>query len=219
MDGELHGDPARITNAGLDPLRKFQMMTVARRQVAARLGDTNDRTSRLQLFTGHAVVHVAFDIQGSHVGVGRVIEPLLAAQATSRRITHDAFLSCNWMKRHSFAASACKQSTGGQVTQQGTHAKGPWRCFAAECHLVVQTTKQWAADTDPVSHLVGETAADMIAIFGRSEQGTEKQQETIGILVIGVEGLVGQVLWVTADLAHGTRSVHAVAVLALYLKG
>ncbi|MNG02713.1 hypothetical protein D3C84_857540 [compost metagenome] len=151
MDREFHGNAAGIANARLDPLRKFQMVTVARGQVAASLGDANDRAARLQLFTGHAVVHVAFDIQGSHVGVGRVVEPLLTAQAALGGVTHDSGLSCHWMVRQSVAVSAGEQSSGGEVAQQGADAKGPRRGLATVGDLVVQAAQQRTADADPVT--------------------------------------------------------------------
>ncbi|MNN48661.1 hypothetical protein D3C81_1631540 [compost metagenome] len=82
----------------------------------------------------------------------------------------------------------------------------------------MQAAQQRTADADPVTQLVGETAADMVAIFGGGEQGTEKQQETIGVLVIGIQSLTGQVLRITADLAHGTGALHAVTVFTLHLQ-
>ncbi len=77
---EFHGDTARVADTGLDPLGQLQVMTIAGREIAAGLGDADDRPARLEFVTGQAVVHVALDIERGHVGVGRIIEPLLAAQ-------------------------------------------------------------------------------------------------------------------------------------------
>src|SRR3546814_9185064 len=64
----------------------------------------------------------------------------------------------------------------------------------------------------PISQFVGKTATGMITVFCGGEQGTEKQQKTVRVLVIGVERLARQVLRVTADLAHGARSMQPVTV-------
>ncbi|MNG41272.1 hypothetical protein D3C84_1303490 [compost metagenome] len=54
-------------------------MAVAGCKVAAGLGDADDRPARLQLFARHAVVHEAFNVEGGHVGVIRIVKPLLTA--------------------------------------------------------------------------------------------------------------------------------------------
>ena len=59
---------------------EFEVMTVAGGEVAAGLGDADDRAARLQLFARHAVVHEALDIERGHVRVSGVVEPLLTAQ-------------------------------------------------------------------------------------------------------------------------------------------
>ncbi|MNE40995.1 hypothetical protein D3C80_1350430 [compost metagenome] len=92
MDRELHGNAAGIADPGLDPLGQFDVVAVARGQVAAGLGNTDDRTAGLQFVTGQAVVHVALHIQGGHVGVARVVEPLLAAQVAFGRMAHGVSL-------------------------------------------------------------------------------------------------------------------------------
>nr|GFD52600.1 hypothetical protein [Tanacetum cinerariifolium] len=61
----------------------------------AGLGDADDRAPGLQLFTGQAVVHVALDVERSHVGVAGIVEPLLAAQGAFGRIGHGSGLSWN----------------------------------------------------------------------------------------------------------------------------
>ena len=78
---KLHRDATCIANAVLDPLGQFDVMAVAGRQVAAGLGDADNRPPRLQFGAGQALVHVAFHIQCGQVGVAWVVEPQLAAQA------------------------------------------------------------------------------------------------------------------------------------------
>ena len=56
------------------------MDAVARREVAAGLGDTNDGPAGLQLSTGEAVVVEALEIDGRLTGHGHVIEPEFAAE-------------------------------------------------------------------------------------------------------------------------------------------
>ncbi|MDR6355275.1 hypothetical protein Q3H58_001946 [Pseudomonas psychrotolerans] len=80
MHREFHGYATGVADAGLDPLSQLQVMTIAGGEVAAGLGDADDRTTGLEFVAGQAVVHVALDVERGHVGVGRVVEPLLAAQ-------------------------------------------------------------------------------------------------------------------------------------------
>jgi hypothetical protein len=89
VDRKLHRDTPRVADAGLDPLGQFDVMAVAGRQVAAGLGDADDRPAGLQFVPGQAVVHVTLDIERGHVGVVRVIEPLLAAQGAFWGQAHD----------------------------------------------------------------------------------------------------------------------------------
>ncbi|GFM87018.1 hypothetical protein PSCICO_24170 [Pseudomonas cichorii] len=79
VDGKLHGNATCIPNTSLDPLGEFDVMAVTGCQVAAGLGDADDRAAGLQFIPCQAVVHVAFDIEGGHIGVIGVVEPLLAA--------------------------------------------------------------------------------------------------------------------------------------------
>jgi tryptophan synthase beta subunit len=63
-----------------DAFGQRQVMAVTGHKVAARLGDADDGPSRLQFLPRQAIVEIALDIDGGHVGVRRVVEPFLAAQ-------------------------------------------------------------------------------------------------------------------------------------------
>ena len=63
-----------------DPLGEHQMVAVAGRQVAAGLGDADDRPARAQLLQAQAEVQIALEIERGHVDVVRVVEPGGGAQ-------------------------------------------------------------------------------------------------------------------------------------------
>ena len=81
-------------------------------------------------------------------------------------------------------------------------AERPRRRVTAVGHLIVQAAEQAAADTDLIAQLVGETAAGMVAVGGWREEGAEKQQEAVRVLMVGVERLASDVSRITADLRH-----------------
>jgi hypothetical protein len=58
-------------------------MAVAGREVAAGLGDADDRPVAVQLAQGQAEVHVALEIERGHRRIARCVEPFAAAQAAS----------------------------------------------------------------------------------------------------------------------------------------
>ena len=80
MNRKLDRDAACFANAFAHALGQHEMMTIARRQIAAGLRDADDRFARLQLFERQTEIHVALEIQRSHVGVRRVVEPRARAQ-------------------------------------------------------------------------------------------------------------------------------------------
>ncbi|MNT39060.1 hypothetical protein D3C72_1752780 [compost metagenome] len=80
MYRELHRDAARVPDTRLDALGQRQVMPVAGRQIAAGLGDADDRPPGLQLLPRQAVVKIALDVDRRHIGVRGVVEPFLAAQ-------------------------------------------------------------------------------------------------------------------------------------------
>jgi hypothetical protein len=84
VNRKLHRDAARVAYASLHTLRQFQVVPIARRQVVTRLCNADDRPTRLQLFARQAVVHEAFDVEGGHVCMARIVEPKLAAQSAWR---------------------------------------------------------------------------------------------------------------------------------------
>src|SRR5262249_19133953 len=79
MHGELERNAAGVPNARLDPLGELEVMAVAGHEVAAGLGDADDRPSRLQLLASQTVVQVALQVERRHVRMTCIIEPELAA--------------------------------------------------------------------------------------------------------------------------------------------
>jgi hypothetical protein len=79
---ELERDPAHVPDAVADALGQNEVVTVARREVGAGLGDPDHGFSGLQLLPCHAPVHVPLDVESGHSRIGRVVEPGLAAQAS-----------------------------------------------------------------------------------------------------------------------------------------
>ena len=55
-------------------------MAVAGRQVAAGLGDADDRPAAAQLGQRQAEVHVALEVERGHRRIARSVEPFAAAQ-------------------------------------------------------------------------------------------------------------------------------------------
>ena len=51
-------------------------------KVAARLGDADDGFVALELFAGEAVVGEALHVKSGHAGVGEVVKPIAAAEAS-----------------------------------------------------------------------------------------------------------------------------------------
>ena len=80
MGREFHRDAAGGADAFAHPVRQFQMVAVARRQVVAGLRDADDRLAGLQFLAGQAVIEVALEIERGHSGVMRIVEPLERAK-------------------------------------------------------------------------------------------------------------------------------------------
>jgi hypothetical protein len=82
MNRKLERNAASLDDARADALGEDEVMTIARAEIAARLGDSHDRLARLQLVQRQTEVHVAFEIEGGHVGIGRVVEPCAGTKAS-----------------------------------------------------------------------------------------------------------------------------------------
>ncbi len=80
MDGKFNGYAARIADTGADPLGQFHVVAVARRQIAARLGDADDRPAGAQFLGRQAKIKIAFQIQRRHFLMVGIVEPALAAK-------------------------------------------------------------------------------------------------------------------------------------------
>jgi hypothetical protein len=80
MHRKLHRNATRVADARFRARREFDVMPVARREIAARLRDADDRPTRLQLFARQTVVHESLDVQRRHIRMRGIVEPFLAAQ-------------------------------------------------------------------------------------------------------------------------------------------
>jgi hypothetical protein len=67
---EFERDAAGVANPLAHALGKLEMMAVARREIAAGLGDADDRPARLDLFETDAEIEIALDIERRHVRIG-----------------------------------------------------------------------------------------------------------------------------------------------------
>jgi hypothetical protein len=81
-------EPARIPDARFHSLGKLDMNPITGRKVPACLGDSDDRTSRLQLLAGEAVISEALQVDGSFAELRHVVEPDFASKPFRRLITH-----------------------------------------------------------------------------------------------------------------------------------
>jgi hypothetical protein len=84
MSRELKRHAARIPNALAHALGKLEVVPVARRQIAAALGDADDRPARLQLAAREAEVQIALEVERGHARIMRIVEPGLRAQPALR---------------------------------------------------------------------------------------------------------------------------------------
>ena len=75
MNRKFKSHAASSCNAFADTLGQLEMMAVARGQVGACLGNTDNRFAAHQFFACKAEIEVAFDIKSGHSGIVGVIEP------------------------------------------------------------------------------------------------------------------------------------------------
>src|SRR3546814_11307187 len=81
MDRKFDRDAARIADAVAHPACEIEVDAVARRQIAARLRDADDRTPVAKLGRRQPVIHEPFEIQRSHTGAGGIGTPVERADA------------------------------------------------------------------------------------------------------------------------------------------
>ena len=80
MDGKLDGNAAGVADAVAHAHRQVEVMAVAGRQIAAGLGDADDRPAAVQLGERQAEIHVPFEVERRHGRIARSVEPFAAAQ-------------------------------------------------------------------------------------------------------------------------------------------
>ncbi len=84
VERKLERHPAGIADALAHTLGELDVVPVAGRNVGAALRDADNRTARLQFIQRQPVVHGALEVERSHIGVGRIVEPGLRAQPSRR---------------------------------------------------------------------------------------------------------------------------------------
>jgi len=75
MRRKLDRDPAGVADTVAHPLGEFEMMAVARGQIAAGLRDTDDRPARLKLVDAETIIQITLEIERGHVRIFRIVEP------------------------------------------------------------------------------------------------------------------------------------------------
>ncbi|MNT55174.1 hypothetical protein D3C72_1923920 [compost metagenome] len=96
MGRELDRDTAGVANAVAQALGEVEMVAVAGIEVAARLGDADDRLAGAQLFRCRAVVHEALEIERGQIDVVGIVEPVLRAQASAGLVFFAHWFSSRW---------------------------------------------------------------------------------------------------------------------------
>ena len=81
MRRECQRDASGIANSVLDAIHQRHVDAIARRHVAARLGNADNRPRALQLLACDSEVAKAFDVDRSFARVLRVVKPDFAAAA------------------------------------------------------------------------------------------------------------------------------------------
>src|SRR5690606_25694932 len=81
MDRELDRNAARVADAVAHAPGQVEMDAIARGQIAARLGDADDRLARAQLLRGHPVIHEPLEIERGLVPPFPVVEPVARTQS------------------------------------------------------------------------------------------------------------------------------------------
>src|SRR3546814_6714417 len=94
MDRKFDRDAARIADAVAHPACEIEVDAVARRQIAARLRDADDRPPVAKLRRRQPVIHEPFEIQRGHIGAGGIGEPVArAAAALGNTVGHAILLA------------------------------------------------------------------------------------------------------------------------------
>ncbi len=79
---KFHADAAGVADTLARPLGQLQVDAIARRDVAAGLGEADDRPARTQFLGRDAIVHEALEIERGHIDVAGRLEPFLAAETS-----------------------------------------------------------------------------------------------------------------------------------------
>src|SRR5262249_37688663 len=93
MHGKLERNAAGIADAVSDTLGELEMMPVAGDEIAACLGDADDRSTGLEFISSNAEIEEPLEIQSGHFRIGRVIPPRLTTEhAVGLDRHHQSFL-------------------------------------------------------------------------------------------------------------------------------
>ncbi len=77
MHRKFERNTARRRNPIANPLHQVDMRPVAGAEIRARLRDADDGLSALQFAARKSVVEVALQIKRRHIGIIRIIKPIL----------------------------------------------------------------------------------------------------------------------------------------------
>jgi hypothetical protein len=103
---------AGVADAGLGALGQLEVDAVARYQVAAGLGDADDRFAAAQFLRRQAEVHEPLEVQRGLVPPLGVVEPVARAQPGCRLLRHSITPCCG---RCAWRASARRRTRGGSA--------------------------------------------------------------------------------------------------------
>ena len=80
VDGKFQRHAAACNDTVAHPLDQFQVNAVAGCNVRTRLGNADDRLAALQFTHGETVIQLPLQIERRHVGVIRIVEPVLRTE-------------------------------------------------------------------------------------------------------------------------------------------
>ena len=88
--GNSSGMPPASRMPSLHALGQHQVVPVAGRQIAAGLGDADDRPAPMQFLQGEPEIGVSLEVERGHVGMGRIVEPAAGTQSDLQRLIASA---------------------------------------------------------------------------------------------------------------------------------
>src|SRR5690606_4636988 len=103
----------------------------------------------------------------------------------------------------------------GEIAHECSGSKGPFRAFGRKTHRIPENSQLLVRDAHHISDLVREALTRHIAILYGRKQRSEKQHQSIGILVMPSDGLRDEIERIAADLLHRATTIEDETVLPL----